>query len=150
MRKSQFKNVSGRSHGSQWQDERGSSVFWFYRRLWIHPASKFCLLLFFFFFSFWWMWEHPDQSRKVGLDGPSCEKLLTYPQLALRYAFKNWEDLPTPIWIFLQKSALLLTPSSLLWIKMASIFSWEKKSILKSLCRQRNRVFLAKNKKGKV
>lgn len=57
----------------------------------IHPASKLQSL------SLCSMWEHPDQSRKEGLDGSSCEKLLTYPQLALKYAFKNLEDLPATI-----------------------------------------------------
>lgn len=68
----------------------------------------------------------PVSGDKKELDGPSFETLLTYPQLALRYAFKNLKDLPAPHLNFSSKSVLLLAPSSLLWIKMVSIFSWEK------------------------
>lgn len=111
--------------------------------------SGFTLLGFWLLF-LWSMWEHPDQPWKVGLDGPSWEKLFTYPQLALEHTFKNLEDLPATIWIFLQKSALLLTPSSLLGIKMVSVFSWEKARAFSRASVDREGEFLAKNKNGKV
>lgn len=84
-------------------DRTKEEASWFCQPHGIHPASESHLLF------LQLMWEHPDQSPNEGLDGPSCEKLLIYPQLVLRYAFKNLEDLPATVWIFLQKSALFIS-----------------------------------------